>query len=99
MALVLALDQGGQSSRACVFDTRGELLAQASVPVAESRPAPGRVEQDPEELVASLRTAAEQALSEIGAREVSACGLATQRSSLACWDRTTGRALAPILSW
>ena len=101
MELVLALDQGGQSSRACVFDARGDVLAQASVPVAESRPAPERVEQDPEELVASLRSAAEQALGALGARAdaVSACGLATQRSSLACWDTTTGRALAPILSW
>src|SRR5689334_10090931 len=99
MQLVLALDQGGQSSRACVFDARGELLAQASVPVAEARPGPGRVEQDPEELVASLRSAADQALRQIGSREVSACGLATQRSSLACWDKATGRALAPILSW
>jgi len=101
MELVLALDQGGQSSRACVFDARGELLAQASVPVAESRPAPDRVEQDPEELVASLRAAAERVLRELGARaaDVGACGLATQRSSLACWDKATGRALAPILSW
>ena len=101
MQLVLALDQGGQSSRACVFDGRGALLVQASVPVAESRPAPGRVEQDPEELVASLRTAAERALRELGARaaDVSACGLATQRSSLACWDKASGQALAPIFSW
>ncbi len=99
--LVLALDQGGQSSRACVFDARGELLAQASVAVAEARPAPERVEQDPEELVRSLCEAAQQALGALGARasEVAACGLATQRSSLACWDRRTGRALAPILSW
>ena len=99
--LVLALDQGGQSSRACVFDARGEIVAQASVRVTESRPAPERVEQDPEELVASLRTAAETALHALGSRavDVTACGLATQRSSLACWDKTSGRALAPILSW
>jgi len=99
--LVLALDQGGQSSRACVFDARGELIAQASRPVAESHPAPDRVEQDPEQLVASLRAAAEEALLSLGPRaaEVRACGLATQRSSLACWDRLSGRALAPILSW
>src|SRR5258706_7932920 len=99
--LVLALDQGGQSSRACVFDARGALLARAALPVAESRPAPERVEQDPEELVSSLRAAAEQALAALGPRasEVAACGLATQRSSLACWDRIRGRALAPILSW
>jgi glycerol kinase len=99
--LVLALDQGGQSSRACVFDARGELLARAAVPVGESRPSPERVEQDAEELVASLRSAAEAALLALGERagEIGACGLATQRSSLACWDRQSGRPLAPVLSW
>ena len=96
-----SVKNSGQSSRALVFDARGDVLAQASVPVAESRPAADRVEQDPEELVRSLRGAAEAALTSLGARagEVVACGLATQRSSLACWDRTSGKALGPILSW
>ncbi len=98
---MLALDQGGQSSRALVFDERGALLARAARTVAEARPGPARVEQDPEELVRSLREAADEAVGALGARrgELAAAGLATQRSSLACWERASGRALAPILSW
>ena len=55
---VLALDQGGSSSRAIAFDAAGVQVASASVRVGEHREDEGRVEQDPEELVASLRTAA-----------------------------------------
>ena len=85
-----------------MFDARGDALASARVDVADHRPRPGWVEQDPEAVVASLRDAADAALAQLDDRargRVSACGLACQRSSLACWDRATGRALSPILSW
>jgi glycerol kinase len=97
---VLALDQGGSSSRAIAFDAEGNQLASASVPVAERREGDDRVEQDPEELVASLRDAAERCARELGgARSIAAAGLATQRSSIVAWDRDTGEALSPVLSW
>lgn len=96
----LALDQGGHASRALVFGHRGQLLAQASVPVATTHPGPDRVEQDPEQLVGSLRAAMDQALAGLPAdARPLAAGLATQRSSLVCWDRRDGRALSPVLSW
>ncbi|HEV8113765.1 MAG TPA: FGGY family carbohydrate kinase [Planctomycetota bacterium] len=97
---VLALDQGGSSSRAIAFDARGEIVASASVPVGERREGDDRVEQDPEELVESLRgAAAECARAAGGARAFACAGLATQRSSIVCWDRATGAALSPVLSW
>ena len=107
-ACVLALDQGGSSSRAIAFDASGNVLASASVPVAEQRIGDDRVEQDPEELVASLRAAAAACARDLGgassissgsAGAITAAGLATQRSSVVCWDRATGKALSPVLSW
>jgi len=99
-SLILALDQGGSSSRAIAFDATGAAVASASVPVAERREGPDRVEQDPEELVRSLRSAAaECARGAGGARTIACAGLATQRSSVVCWDRETGDALSPVLSW
>ncbi|HKC23313.1 MAG TPA: FGGY family carbohydrate kinase, partial [Thermoanaerobaculia bacterium] len=99
-SLLLALDQGGSSSRAIAFDVRGEVVASASVRVAEQRFGDDRVEQDPEELVGSLRTAAAACAQKLGgAGKISAAGLATQRSSVVCWDRATGAALSPVLSW
>ena len=45
--LLLALDQGTSSSRAAVFNTRGDLIATASAPLPIHYPADGWVEQDP----------------------------------------------------
>jgi glycerol kinase len=100
-ALVLALDQGGQSSRAIVFDANGRAIAKGSRAVAERRIGDDRVEQDPEEIVRSLSEAGEEAVAALGSRagDLAGVGLATQRSSLACWDRSSGRALSPVISW
>lgn len=100
--LFLALDQGGSASRALVFDGAGHALASARVEVADQRPRPGWVEQDPEAVVASLRHVAEAALAQLDVDRrdrVAACGLSCQRSSLVAWDRGSGAALSPILSW
>jgi glycerol kinase len=97
----LAIDQGGHASRALVFDARGTLLAKGITDVAVAHPAADRVEQDPEELIASIESAVAQALAALGPRvtDVVAAGLATQRSTIVCWDRETGRALTPAISW
>ena len=99
--LYLALDQGGHASRALVFDGRGALLAKGLEEVRVRHPQPGWVEQDPEELVASLHSAAAAALRQLGARAArpTSAGLATQRASIVCWDRVSGAALSPVISW
>jgi glycerol kinase len=94
----LALDQGGHASRAIVFGADGRRIDEAFAPIATRRSADGmRVEHDPEELVASLGSAI--ALVCTAGRRIAASGLATQRSSMVCWDRRTGRALSPVISW
>jgi len=100
-ALYLSLDQGGHSSRALVFDSRGRELARGRVVVSTRRPRPGWVEHDADELVESLREAAGEALRATGAAadRIRCAGLATQRSSIVCWDRNSGGALTPVLSW
>lgn len=98
--LYLALDQGGHASRALVFDAGGALVRSASIPIATQRNDAGHIEHDPEELVASLRQAIDVACTELppGSR-ILAAGLATQRSSMACWHRQTDVALSPVISW
>jgi glycerol kinase len=100
---VLALDQGSHASRACLFDESGRLLSSASVPVATVRRGAAEVEQDADELVQSLRSAATQAVAAAQAQaprlDIVAAGLAVQRSTIVCCARTDGHALAPALSW
>jgi glycerol kinase len=99
--LFLALDQGGHASRALVFDVHGATIARTLRDVRDFHPQPDWVEQDPDELVASLTDAIHEVEDELGerAQRIIAAGLATQRSSIVCWDRITGEALSPVLSW
>ena len=98
--LYLALDQGGHASRAILFDAKGSAVAQSYAPIATVRPAADRVEHDPEQICESLRTAIEDASHHVaGEHHLIAAGLATQRSSIVCWDRHSGAALSPVISW
>jgi glycerol kinase len=98
--LHLALDQGGSSSRAVLFDSVGREVASAHVPI-ETRRDGDRVEHDADELAQSLVTAARDAcdLPLAAGRPVIVAGLATQRSTVCCWDATDGSALSPAISW
>ena len=100
-ALHLVIDQGGHASRAMVFDGTGSLVAQAMRPMGATYPQPEWVEQDPEAMVFSVWEAVSEVLTHLGARAASIvnAGLATQRSSIVCWDRRDGTALSPIISW
>jgi len=101
MKYYLCLDQGGHASRALVLDAQGAIVARAMREVATQTHAADRVEQDPDEVVASLVDAASDAIVSFGTRahDIASVGLATQRSSIVCWDRLTGTALSPVLSW
>jgi len=99
--LYIAIDQGGHSSRALVFDFHGKLVAEGKAAVGSQQPAEDRVEQDADEMVASIESAIHQVAQQLGddVSRIAAAGFATQRSSIACWDRRTGKPLCPIISW
>ncbi len=97
--LYLAIDQGGHASRALLFNERGKVVARATRTVQVHEPHPGWVEQDPEEIVNSVRTSMEQVMRGHDASQVIAAGLATQRSSIVCWELGSGGAISPVISW
>jgi glycerol kinase len=67
MKYVLALDQGTTSSRAIVFDRAGQAVATAQQEFRQIFPQPGWVEHDANEIWASQRAVAQQALKQLGA--------------------------------
>jgi glycerol kinase len=99
--LYLAIDQGTHASRAVVLDRRGRVLASGAQDIGLTRPQPDWAEQDGDEMVASIFTAAAHALAQLGERQrdIVAAGLASQRASCVCWDRRDGRPLSPVFSW
>jgi glycerol kinase len=95
---VLAVDQGTSATKALVVAPERGVLAEAEVPVHPKAVADGGVEQDPEELWASVVEAGRLALER--AREpVGAVGLANQGETVLAWDRETARPLSVALSW
>jgi glycerol kinase len=98
---IVALDQGSSRSRAVLFDLKGKPLARAEVPLRTDNPKPGWVEHDPEEMLDGVRTALRKVLLEARRleREPIALGIANQRSTFVCWDRRSGKAVAPAISW
>jgi glycerol kinase len=100
-AYVMGIDQGTSSSRAILFDESGRPVASGAVPVASAYPQPGWVEQDPEAIWASVRHALRVCLERAGVawRDVGAVGVANQRETVVLWERDTGRAVHPAISW
>ena len=94
--LALAIDQGGHASRALIFDNTGEQIAQAYRPLHTHTPQPGWVEHHADELMASIRDAIANAMGQLGDNRfrVVTAGLASQRSTIVCWDALTGHALS-----
>jgi len=96
----LTLDQGGHASRAIVFAETGQLIAQSFAPIHTHNNGL-HVEHDASTLLHSLQQCLGDIAQQLGAdlRHIVAAGMATQRSSIVCWNRYTGVALSPVLSW
>jgi glycerol kinase len=97
----LAIDQGSHASRAIVYAESGQALSSAAIPIDTHREGDDRVEHDAHALAESVRSAVRQACAALDARhdEVVAVGLATQRSTIVCWDSRSGDPLSPAISW
>jgi glycerol kinase len=99
--VLLAIDQGSSASRCVVFDDGLRALAAASRPVASFFPAAGRVEHDPAQILSSVLEAVSDAIGQarVSWADVAGIGLAAQTETFVVWDRDTGRAVYPAISW
>ena len=99
--ILVALDQGTTSSRAVVFDTRGQVLASHSIEFKQHYPQPGWVEHDPEDIltsqIAALQTAVH--LSGVDVGDIAAIGITNQRETTLLWDKATGVCVHNAIVW
>jgi glycerol kinase len=98
---VLALDQGTTSTRAIVFDARGQIVAVAQREHEQILPRAGHVEHDPVEIWTNTELVLSSALTSarIGAGDLAAIGVTNQRETAIVWDRRTGRPVHNALVW
>ncbi len=101
MDYLLAIDQGTHASRALLFDRYGHKIGSQLVPVTLRQPRANHVEQDPGEILDSVRHAVEHTIQALPAAErgnIRACGLTTQRSTVLAWQ-ANGAPLSAAISW
>lgn len=101
MGLILALDQGTTSSRAIVFDGRGEIVGKGQSEFTQHFPRDGWVEHDAVEIWETQLVAARTAIGAagVGAKEISGIGITNQRETVVVWERATGEPIAPAIVW
>jgi glycerol kinase len=100
-AFVLAIDQGTTSSRAILFDRAGRALTTAQREFPQYFPQPGWVEQDAEEIWASVETVVRECLRSAGVhpRQLAAIGITNQRETAVVWNRHTGKPIHRAIVW
>ncbi|MFT3663135.1 MAG: glycerol kinase GlpK [Gordonia sp. (in: high G+C Gram-positive bacteria)] len=98
---VAAIDQGTTSTRAIVFDRRGQIVASEQVEHRQIFPRAGWVEHDPMEIWRNTRrvSAAVLAAAQVSTSEIAACGITNQRETTVVWDRTTGKPVYNAIVW
>jgi glycerol kinase len=98
---ILALDQGTTSSRAIVFDKKGNIISVAQKEFKQYFPKPGWVEQDPLEIWSSQAGVATEAIAKKGlkAENIAAIGIANQRETVVVWDKNTGKPIYNAIVW
>ena len=99
--LIGALDQGTTSTRFMVFDSGGNIVAQAQREHEQIHPQPGWVEHDPQEIWRCTLEVAATALTRSGlqASDLAGLGITNQRETTVVWDRRTGEPVYNALVW
>ena len=98
---VVALDQGTTSSRAIVFNKKGEPISTAQYPLKNFFPQPGWVEQDPMEILRTQFSAFRDAVKKanISTSDILAVGITNQRETTVLWDKATGKPVHNAIVW
>jgi len=98
---ILALDQGTTSSRAMLFDRKGNVVSVAQKEFRQIYPHPGWVEHDPQEIWATQAGVAAEAVTHAGLNgtSIAAIGITNQRETTIVWDRETGHPIYNAIVW
>lgn len=98
---ILALDQGTTSSRAILFDQKGEVAHSAQRDFPQYFPKPGWVEHNPYEIWGSILGVIASCLTESGIKpkQVAGIGITNQRETTVVWEKETGKPIYPAIVW
>ncbi|MEC0175262.1 glycerol kinase GlpK [Paenibacillus favisporus] len=98
---ILSLDQGTTSSRAILFNEKGEAVHTAQREITQHFPHPGWVEHNANEIWGSVLSVIASVLSESGVKpeQIAAIGITNQRETAVVWDKETGDPVYHAIVW
>lgn len=98
---ILSLDQGTTSSRAILFNQKGEIVHISQREFTQYFPKPGWVEHNANEIWGSILAVIATVLSEasIKPEQVAAIGITNQRETTVVWDKHTGLPIYNAIVW
>lgn len=98
---IMALDQGTTSSRAIIFNKKGEIVAKAQNEFTQYYPESGWVEHDPMEILFSQISAMLSCirLQKVNPKDIAGIGITNQRETTIVWDKNTGKPIFNAIVW
>jgi glycerol kinase len=98
---MLAIDQGTTSSRAILFNKKGELVHTAQKEFQQYFPKPGWVEHNANEIWGSVLSVIAAVLTESGIQptNIHGIGITNQRETTVVWNKKTGRPIYNAIVW
>ncbi|PGU40882.1 glycerol kinase GlpK [Bacillus cereus] len=98
---ILSLDQGTTSSRAILFNKKGEIVHSAQKEFTQHFPKPGWVEHNAQEIWGSILAVIATCLSEADVKpeQIAGIGITNQRETAVVWDKTTGKPIYNAIVW
>lgn len=98
---IVSLDQGTSSSRAIVFDKKGQVVGVSQKEHKQIYPKEGWVEHNPEEILKNQKLVFKQVVKKCGvkAEQISSIGITNQRETIVAWNKKTGRPIYNAIVW
>lgn len=98
---ILSLDQGTTSSRAILFNHKGEIVHTAQKEFTQYFPQPGWVEHDASQIWGSILAVIASCLSESNVKpeQIAGIGITNQRETTVVWDKETGKPIYNAIVW
>jgi glycerol kinase len=98
---ILSLDQGTTSSRAILFNKKGEIVHTAQKEFTQYFPKPGWVEHSANEIWGSILAVIASVLSESSVKpeQIEGIGITNQRETTVVWDKETGDPVYNAIVW
>ncbi|MEF3353500.1 glycerol kinase GlpK [Paenibacillus sp. GYB006] len=98
---IMSLDQGTTSSRAILFNKKGDIVYSAQREFTQYFPKPGWVEHNASEIWSSILAVIANCLAESGvnAAQIAGIGITNQRETTVVWEKDTGHPIYNAIVW